>query len=281
MVTLRRYLNLDEAERDKNLLDAAGIPAFVAGEASATAGYAGILGEIQLQVNDADLERARHVLKESKASPPLPDDFVPPEQPPAETTSAGIVAIVNMVVTCVVVGLLVSAAFMLRDWRRRSFTGTTHRDLNHDGHPDAWYHYENGKYLAAEQDRNFNGFADQWWHYENDAVTHSEADNNFDGKPDVWWTFRNGNPIVADVDTDFDGVPDAHCVYVNGVLAECDCYEKTGAVFRHENYQHGIRYEELLDEDGDGWFERKITYDSLQRPIKTESIHQAVPPTRR
>ena len=39
MTTLRKYLDVVKAEMDKSLLEAAGIPAFIAGENSASIGY--------------------------------------------------------------------------------------------------------------------------------------------------------------------------------------------------------------------------------------------------
>ena len=82
MVTLRRYLNVWEAERDKSLLEAASIPTFLSGENSASAGYGTVLGELRLEVEEADVDRARRVLDEHKEFAPLPDDFIPPENQP-------------------------------------------------------------------------------------------------------------------------------------------------------------------------------------------------------
>ena len=82
MVTLRTYTDLGQAELDKSLLEAAGIPALLAGENSASAGYGGVLGELRLQVAEADADRARRVLNEHEGFTSLPDDFVPPAEPP-------------------------------------------------------------------------------------------------------------------------------------------------------------------------------------------------------
>jgi len=82
MVTVRQYINPSEAELDKTLLEEAGIPVFVADANSMSLGYGGVLGGVRLQVEDADLDRARRVLDEREGVTPLPDDFVPPEEPP-------------------------------------------------------------------------------------------------------------------------------------------------------------------------------------------------------
>src|SRR6266481_5346765 len=82
MVTVRQYINPSEAELDKTLLEEAGIPVFLADANSISLGYGGVLGGVRLQVEDADLDRARRVLDEREGVTPLPDDFIPPEEPP-------------------------------------------------------------------------------------------------------------------------------------------------------------------------------------------------------
>jgi hypothetical protein len=82
MVTVRQYINPSEAELDKTLLEEAGIPVFLADANSLSIGYGGVLGGVRLQVEDADLDRARRVLDEREGVTPLPDDFIPPEEPP-------------------------------------------------------------------------------------------------------------------------------------------------------------------------------------------------------
>jgi len=41
---------------------------------------ASVLGELRLQVQEEDVERARRVLDEQEGFSPLPDDFIPPEE---------------------------------------------------------------------------------------------------------------------------------------------------------------------------------------------------------
>lgn len=82
MVTVRQYINPSEAELDKTLLEEAGISVFLADANSMSIGYGGVLGGVRLQVEDADLERARCVLEKMEGVTPLPDDFVPPSEPP-------------------------------------------------------------------------------------------------------------------------------------------------------------------------------------------------------
>lgn len=178
-----------------------------------------------------------------------------------------------------VLGASACAAFLILRSRYRSRPPSAVDycwDYNHDGQPDCWWHYENNIFVASQQDRNFDGLPDVWQHFDQGILMREELDENFDGKPDRWLTFRDGVSVFDDIDTDLDGITNVHCVLIDGVVTMVDWYTKAGQVFRRENYRHNQRYEELLDEDGDGWFEKRILYDALNRPTGTEAIHAAV-----
>jgi hypothetical protein len=49
MTTLRQYIDVARAELDKSLLEAAGIPSFIADENSAALGYGTALGGVRLK----------------------------------------------------------------------------------------------------------------------------------------------------------------------------------------------------------------------------------------
>src|ERR1039457_6242445 len=108
MTTLRKYLDVVKAEMDKSLLEAAGIPAFIAGENSASIGYGGSLAEVRLQVQDTDVDRARQVLQDNQEATPLTDDFIPSELPLAEApplkngVSSSTRAVLSVVITLLV-----------------------------------------------------------------------------------------------------------------------------------------------------------------------------------
>ena len=118
MTTLRQYIDVARAELDKSLLEAAGIPSFIADENSLSIGYGSILGGVRLQVQDADADRARRVLQEHEGATPLPDDFIPPEVPPpeepVETVEArGMGLVPSAVVTFAVLFVMIAA---FRSW---------------------------------------------------------------------------------------------------------------------------------------------------------------------
>jgi len=153
---------------------------------------------------------------------------------------------------------------------RSTYTGVVKRDLNKDGTPGLFYHYVDGQPVRAEEDRNYDGKPDAWYKYVAGKLRTSERDNNFDGRPDVWGTIKDLFNGVEKVDTDFDGKPDATVFTVNGLKHRVDWHPHDSAnVERREFYEHGLLKEKLVDTDGDGIFDQRITYDRYERPIET------------
>jgi len=57
--------------------------------------------------------------------------------------------------------------------------------------------------------------------------------------------------------------------YVNGLRQRVDWHPKDSPdIVRRELYENGVLKEELIDTDGDGIFDQKITYDPYGRPIE-------------
>ena len=77
ITTIKKYLNAGDAAVAKSLLEAAGIEALITDDAT---GYSYANGGLRLQVAASDADRARRVIDDPEEFPPLPDDFVPPEQ---------------------------------------------------------------------------------------------------------------------------------------------------------------------------------------------------------
>ena len=71
--------------------------------------YGSVLGGVRLQVAEADADRARQVLKDQENVTPLPDDFVPPDEPSGEDLKLGAKAMSDNknIVLAVVITLLV------------------------------------------------------------------------------------------------------------------------------------------------------------------------------
>jgi len=83
MKTIRRFGNLAEANFFQSLLVSAGIEANLAEELTFALGPGYAPQGIRLQVPDEDEERAYKILDTEEEFIPLPEDFVPPEEPPA------------------------------------------------------------------------------------------------------------------------------------------------------------------------------------------------------
>jgi hypothetical protein len=86
MKTIRRFGNLAEANFFQSLLESAGIEANLAEELTFALGPGYAPQGIRLQVPDEDEERACKILDTEEEFIPLPEDFVPPTEPPLEST---------------------------------------------------------------------------------------------------------------------------------------------------------------------------------------------------
>jgi hypothetical protein len=87
MIMLQKYRSVLQANMDKSLLEASGIPVTISGDDCAAAGYGMVLGDIILQVQDEDEDKARKLLSTHEGFSPLPDNFEPPlcqPEPPSE-----------------------------------------------------------------------------------------------------------------------------------------------------------------------------------------------------
>src|SRR5687767_6301952 len=80
MTTLRTYGNLAEAGFAKSLLESAGIRAELADEHSYGLGYGPVISELRLQVDEADLDRAREVLEKGPDVPQTTRESLSPEE---------------------------------------------------------------------------------------------------------------------------------------------------------------------------------------------------------
>jgi hypothetical protein len=223
-------------------------------------------------VEDADYERALRVLEEG------PD--VAAELPPNSPEDTGTTPLGLFFAGLVALMLLAFAVHQLAEERRTMHPSQLHsyaRDYNHDGKPDHFYTYRDGRIIKAEVDRNFDGKIDEWVFYDSEGrPEHAEYDNNFDGRPDVWYFYQNGSLARVERDADFNGQPDWFSTYENGIVVRADCRPNgSKIVIRRVIYEHGILREEWVDEDGDGKFDYKILRDpfggtSERIPIDSE-----------
>jgi Putative prokaryotic signal transducing protein len=271
MTTVRTYGNLAEAGFAKSLLEAAGISAELANESSYSVGYGAVVCELRLQVDEADLDRARHVLAEgpdAPSPPPAESSFVdqgPALPPEGSRFPAGIFV-------AILVGSLV--LFFVSHFREKQQQqpDTTlkrfERDTNNDGKPDEFAVYRGENLVSSNYDRNRDGKPDRWFEYDaRGTATRGTDDNNFDGRVDIWYEYESGDLKIERFDTDFNGVPDL-IREIDDELPIRSVYKPNGSTFatRIGTYVHGNLVEELVDSDGDAKMDYRIKYDAFSNP---------------
>ena len=263
MKTVKTFATLSDAGFASSLLEASGIPALLADEQSFLMLPGLATGGIRVQVEDQDFERALRVLAEGPDAPAAPIGPAPSDTP----ENAGKIPVGVFVAAAVALALLYFTIHQMVEQRRtassRAEVQTYTEDYNHDGKPDHFYTYRNGKLSKAEVDRNFDGKIDEWDFYDREGrLEREELDENFDGRPDAWFFYVNGVVQRGEQDTDFNGQPDWFFFYENGMLVRADCRPNgSKVVVRRRIYEHGILREEWVDEDQDGKFDYKILHD--------------------
>ncbi len=220
-------------------------------------------GGVRLLVKPEDQPRAENILTEIEV-----EDTGEVEQPEPEedrrTTKSNPILLIGVFLLGLIIGYFLEPALI----DRSSYTGQVTADQNKQGKPGTFLHYVKGKIASAEQDRNYDGKLDAWFKYEGGRIRSGILDDNFDGEPDVWVTYKNEFNYTMKVDTDFDGKPDATIFYVNGLKQRVDWHPNDSPIVeRRQIFEHEVLKEELVDTDGDGIFDQKITYDRFERPI--------------
>lgn len=273
----------------KSVLDAEGIRYFSKGEhlqelfGAGRLGLGGnpVAGPVQIQVAQQDAARAGELIRHLKEGNEMPvddenDEWNEPESPKPVVSYQVTRPVSGMsgFLKGLLVGLLVAGAvFFIYDWRQRYYSGTYEYDFNNDSKMDAYYTYEKGVLVKYESDRNFDGKIDNWTFYAGGLANRAESDEDFDGRIDSWWKSQDDNISQAEIDTNRDNKPDVTEYYKHGVLAEQQWLETAQSkVFKKTLYQNGVKREELIDEDLDGKFDRKVTYDYLERPVFSDSL---------
>ena len=267
MKTVKTFSSLYEAGFASSLLEASGIPALLADELTHQLVPGMAVAGIRLQVEDQDFERAVLILKEGPDAQVTPASLPPSEAPDGR---GGIPLVVFGAFAVALVALaLISIAYQeaRRTARARSAVSTYTDDYNHDGKPDHFYTYRDGRISKSEVDRNFDGRIDQWEFYDHEGrPEHAESDENFDGRPDVWYFYENGSLVRSERDTDFNGQPDWFSFFRNGILVRSDCRPNgSKIVIRRLIYVNGVLREEWVDENEDGKFDYKILHDPFGR----------------
>lgn len=219
---------------------------------------------VRLLVNPEDLEDAEKILNELEAEDSgVSEEIEEQEQPEGhKTTKLWPALSIGLFLLGLAAGYFLSPELT----NRSTYSGEIKHDAK-DGKPGVILHYVDGQLARSEEDRNYDGKVDAWHKYVAGKIRTSAYDDRFRGQPNRWMTYKDRFNSEEQLDTDFDGKPDVTTVYVNGVEQRRDWYPKDSpTIERRELYEHGVLKEKLVDTDGDGIFDLRITYDRYERP---------------
>jgi hypothetical protein len=218
---------------------------------------------VRLLVKPEDREVADRILREVESEESLQTE--PPESgEDLERTKSSPFVVAGWFILGFAIGFFVSFELL----QRSGYNGTMKESYNAVGIPGRIVHYADGKLSRYEEDRNYDGKVDAWYTFTAGQPRTGTLDNNFDGKPDVWIMYKDEFNYTERMDTDYDGKPDATIFHVNGMRHRVDWHPKDSPnIERTELYEHDVLKEELIDTDGDGIFDQKITYDRYGRTI--------------
>jgi hypothetical protein len=163
-------------------------------------------------------------------------------------------------------GALVGSALTFVALRTPATSSTV--DFDGDGVGDETYHNQGMFPTLVEYDRNADGRVDARWRFDLSGVPgHYEGDDDFDGRFEWQSIPERGQIKTATLDSNGDGRPDQVANSRHGVLRTVDVYDEAGrrVVARH-HYRGGWLWSAEIDADGDGGFERKISYDRFGQP---------------
>ncbi len=267
---LKVFPNMGAAQMVATELRARGIPcALVTDDAGGMYPALQLGGGVKVVVSTAELEDARRIMEAAPTGSALASESEStPESAPLSKPARLYLG------TGLLLGMLLGAAAFWA-WDRSRYSGeSTHGvDNNDDGRSDEFWIYRGGLITARSVDRNFDGKIDYWDYFADGRCLRSESDDNFDGTVDSWCSYSNGSPSISKTDNDFNGLPDVTCIYSNGILRKNEWRTNRSALVTKEDwYEHGVWREELRDEDGDGQFDVRVTFDAFANPIRTNLL---------
>lgn len=143
-------------------------------------------------------------------------------------------------------------------------------DYDGDGVNEVTYYYWGSNPSLTEMDRNGDREVDVRWDFDIQGYeTGFDSDDDFDGRFEWSSSVKKGQPFRAVLDADGDGRPERVSQFRNGVISSQDFYFASGGrIVKREFYEAGLLASAEFDDDGDGIFERRVTYDEHAEPRK-------------
>jgi hypothetical protein len=249
-----------EAHLVRHLLVQAGIPSRIDGEY--LQGASGELppgGLVKVRVAPEHAAEAREIIAEWEKSQP-------PDPQPAPVTANDRKPARSWAPYTLVLGLALGFGAAWVQYRTPITTDGV--DFDGDGNREETYHYAGSHLSSAEYDRNSDGRTDVRYEYDSHGVTSTSAtDEDFDGRFENRWRWERGNPVFAETDRDGDGFAEIITHFSHGVPTDWEYLSPTThAVTKRSHLKGGQLAWSEYDDDGDGQFERRVSYDERDDP---------------
>jgi hypothetical protein len=244
-----------EAHMVCDLLSQAGISARVDGEfLQGAAGDIPLGNTVKVRVEPARAAEAREVIADWEKLQPTPDSI-----PMPSGSGSGVRSVLWFAI-----GLLVGGAGMFLALRTPASDDSV--DYDGDGRNDIHYEYNGRAISRMEYDRDDDGKVDASWIFDvQGAEKEYDADDDFDGRFEWHGQVEEGEVVRNVLDVDGDGQAERVAHSRNGVLESIDYY--TGDhVVKRQRFRAGLLSSAEYDDDGDGVFERRATYDAHGEP---------------
>jgi hypothetical protein len=240
-----------EAHMVCDLLTRAGIPARVDGEFLTGAGGDLPLNTVRVRVEPSRAIEAREVIADWEKSQPREPSVSPLGKPRIRSS---LWFLVGVAAGCFLMVIVLNARSPIVD-------GGV--DYNGDGRADTLYRYSGNNLSMTEMDRNLDGMVDARWKFDSRGLeTHYEADDDFDGRFEWQAEVEYGEISRNVLDTDGDGRPEQVWHSEHGVLRSVDYHFASGGrVVKREHFRAGLLDHAEYDDDGDGVFERSVSFD--------------------
>lgn len=229
---------------------------------------------VSLSVPDEQAEAARAIVLDWERARPEDNAEEDPEAaaaPVAAPPRRGVSTL--QVLGALVFGALCGGAIVWAIYNHPS-EGLT-RDFDGDGNADERVILAGDRIDRVEYDRNHDGKVDRIIHYGlNHLPDRAEFDNDFDGRLEGRERYDENEPVEWSQDRDGDGVVELRAVYVHGVVAKEEAFNKHAQITRTIEFRGGVPVSGEFDADGDGVLDAARTYDAngeivASRPLAT------------
>lgn len=257
----------------RDLLAQADIPAHVQGEF-----LRGGIGElpadtpVSLAVADAQADAARAIVLDWERSRPEDDaedaaeETAAASQVPASRGGSGFAVVAAFLLGAFSSGAIVWAIY------NHPAEGPA-RDFDGDGNIDERVILAGDRIDRVEYDRNHDGKVDRIVYYARDHLPdHAEFDSDFDGRFEGSERYDENEPVEWSHDRDGDGVIELRAVYVNGVIAKEETFDKHARITRTVQFRGGVPVSGEFDSDGDGVLDTARTYDARGEIVASKSL---------